>query len=120
MTPNNLIQWHKGDATEWHLLKLFRVTMFSDERACSRARYGKQRIGFRSSFESAGLDTAGALTDVLLGDEDKQAIELVVVDSVGVVSPGDPDSRTVCLKLSWRGSRWASQAAWAIIRRMRL
>ena len=45
--------------------------MFSDVRACSRARYGKQRIGFKSSFESAGLDTAGALTDALLGDEDK-------------------------------------------------
>ena len=61
-------------------------------RAGSRARWGEYRIGFRSSFEGARLDTTGALTDALLGDEDKQAIELVlVVDTVGVLGPGDPD-----------------------------
>ncbi len=75
--------------TKWHLLKLFRVPMFSDERACNRARLGKQWIGFRSSFETAGLDTAGTLTEVLLGDKDKQAKELVVVDSVNVARLGE-------------------------------
>ena len=65
--------------------------MFSNVLSHDRARFGEQRIGFRSSFQGARLDSAGAITDALLGDEDKQAIELVVVDRVGLMSPGDPD-----------------------------
>lgn len=44
---------------EWHLLKFFRVPMFSDVLSHDRARLGEYRIGFRSSFEGARLDTTG-------------------------------------------------------------
>ena len=30
-----------GDRPEWHLLKLSRVTMFSDLHSCNRARFGE-------------------------------------------------------------------------------
>ena len=58
-----------GVRVEWHLLKLFRVTMFSDVLSHDRTRFAEQRIGFGSSFDGTWLDTTWTITDVLLGDE---------------------------------------------------
>lgn len=66
--------------------------MFSDVLSYYRAGFGEHWIGFRPSFDRASLDPARAITDALLGNEDKQAVELVlVVDTAGVMSPCDSD-----------------------------
>jgi hypothetical protein len=50
------------------------VAVFSDVCSGERAWFGEYRIGFGSSFDGARLDTTGTVTDLLLGDEDEQAV----------------------------------------------
>lgn len=53
---------------EWHLLKLFGMSIFEDDGSGDIARLGEHRIGFRSSLDSTRLDPARSVTDLLLGD----------------------------------------------------
>ena len=70
--------------------------MFSDARSGGVTRFSEQGVGFAPSFDCSGLDAPGTIAHPLLGDEDKQAIELVVVvDTLGVLSPSDPDLHSV-------------------------
>jgi hypothetical protein len=50
------------------------VPVFADVFSGGCAWFGEQRIGFGSSFDGARLDTTGTLTDLLLSDEDEQAV----------------------------------------------
>jgi hypothetical protein len=58
-----------GVRFEWHLLKLFGVTIFANVRACMRTWLGEQRVGFWSSLDGPGLDASRAIADTLLRDQ---------------------------------------------------
>ena len=47
-----------GDRPEWHLLKLFGVPVFADTGTRDGARFGEQRIRFRSTFNRVRFDAA--------------------------------------------------------------
>ena len=67
------------------------MAIFADFLSGNGAWFGEQRVGFWSSFDGPGFDATGPVADLLLSDQDKQAMELLVVLGAGVSMPGDPD-----------------------------
>jgi len=62
----------KGDATEWHLLKLFGMAFFAYYFPSDRPWLSEQRVLFGSSFNGPWLDATRMVSDPLLGDQGQQ------------------------------------------------
>ena len=58
----------KGVRPEWHLLKLFEMSIFDDDFSGFGARFGEYWVTFGPSFDGARFDAARTMTDFLLGD----------------------------------------------------
>ena len=93
-----------GVLLEWHLLKLFGVAVFADMGTRDGARFGEQRIRFRSTFNRARLDAAGAFANVLLRDDDKErSTGAIPVAPLTIVPPRDPNLHGVFeAELAWQ------------------
>lgn len=69
--------------------------MFSHLRSCQRPRFRQQRKRFGSPLHGARLDTARAVANALLDNQQKEALEFVVAIGAGVMIPTDPDLQGV-------------------------